>query len=399
MLAAIIEAADAPARRRLYLLLFAAVLVAATLLRPVRIELGPPGAPFSDFDYFHAAGVAVLEGDFVRAYDEGWFRSHQARLYGQDLRGPWSYPPPFGLVVAPFGLFSRGWAMLLFMLPGLLAYLWTVRRLAGARPATALLLLLGPCLGVTLFGQNGFLTGTLGGLTALGLAERRRWAGVPLGLMVIKPHLALGFGLYALVRRDWPTLAIAAGTAAAAAGLATLAFGAAVWPAFAAAVRFAGDGLAAGYFPLASMVSAYAAAATLGLPAAAAMAVQAASAGLAAALIIVAALRLPVRQAVGLTAFATVLISPYAFAYDLLTAGAGLALLLPDVVRLGRPWERSALYALFVASACFSLVQDFRAVAEPLPALPAFGLWACVALLWRMLARDRETPAARAAAQ
>jgi hypothetical protein len=387
MISAMFEAITVPARRSLYVVLLVLVLVSVATVRPARIILSPADAPTSDFDYFHAGARAALEGQLDRAYDEPWFRAYQQQLYARDLHGPWSYPPPFGLVVAPFGLVDRGWALLLFMQLTLFAYLLTLRRLAGDWLSLLLLLMLVPMMGVILFGQNGLLTGTLAGLSCLGLADRRRWAGIPLGLMIIKPHLALGLGLYVLASRDWRTFWTAGATAAAAALAATLAFSASVWPAFLAAAAFAGEQLPTGYFPLFRMISAYAAARSMGTPHALALAVQLASALAAIALILVAQRQLPRRMAIGIAALATLMISPYAFDYDLMIAGVGMALLLPTLVALGRPAERSALYMLFIASATYGLVLEFQHPTAPRVSLAAIGMWLVIALVWRIVGR------------
>lgn len=396
MVAAIIEAVQVPARRRLYVALFVLLLLGAAVARPVRIMSSPSDAPISDFDFFHAGARAALDGNMVQAYDENWFRAHQQRIYNRDLRGPWSYPPPFGLMVSPLGMVDRGLALLIFMQATLIAYLLTLRRLAGDWLPTALLLMSGPIVAVILFGQNGLLTGTLGGLACLGLAGRRRWAGIPLGLLIIKPHLALGFAVYVIASRDWRSFWTAGATAAAAAGLATLVFGLAVWPAFLAAASFASAKLPTGYFPLYRMVSTYAAARTLGAAHDGALVAQAVSAMLAVAAIILAQRRLPAAQAIGVTAFATLMISPYAFDYDLMIAGAGLALLLPDLARLGRPTERSALYTVFIATVCYGLARQMLHPTSQSLSLAAIGMWTCLLLIWRMLDRGRH-PLATAA--
>lgn len=387
MIAAMFEAITVPSRRSLYVVLLIVALFAVATVRPARIILSPADAPTSDFDYFHAGARAALEGQLDRAYDEPWFRAYQRQLYGRDLHGPWSYPPPFGLVVAPFGLVDRGWALLLFMQLTLLTYVLTLRRLAGDWLPLLLLLMLVPVMGVILFGQNGLLTGTLAGLTCVGLVDRRRWAGIPLGLMIIKPHLALGLGLYVLAVRDWRTFWTAGATAAAAGLAATLAFGSTVWPAFQAAAAFAGTQLPTGYFPLFRMISAYAMVRSLGAPHMLALAVQLVSALTAITLILVAQQRLPARLAIGIAALATLMISPYAFDYDLMIAGAGLALLLPTVVAQGRPTERSAIYLLFIASATYGLVRKLQHPTEPPVSMAAVGLWAVIALAWYVVSR------------
>ena len=81
-------------------------------------------------------------------------------------------------------------------------------------------------------GQNGFITGAFIGLTCLYLRRGSALAGVPLGFMAIKPHLAVAFVIYAIATRRWKMAIIAGGTAAATTIAATLILGMHVWDAF-----------------------------------------------------------------------------------------------------------------------------------------------------------------------
>ncbi|NUH65528.1 DUF2029 domain-containing protein [Sulfitobacter sp. S0837] len=80
-------------------------------------------------------------------------------------------------------------------------------------------------------GQNSFLTGGLIGLTCMLVLRNSRWSGVPLGLMAIKPHLALGVGFWALLDRRWVMAAQSFAVIGLFGGLATLMFGTEVWAA------------------------------------------------------------------------------------------------------------------------------------------------------------------------
>jgi hypothetical protein len=390
LIAAIIEARPPAGRQRLWAGIIAATLALIAGARAISIPLG---GSVSDFDVFHIAAQAILKGHIVEAYDFAWFNDFQRQLFGKAFDVPWSYPPPFALVVAPFGWLTRGWAYLAFMQVTLLAYLATLHRLAGDRLQAALLLLFVPIIAVVVFGQNGLLTGTLAGLTCLGLAKGKRWAGVPLGLMIIKPHLALGFAVYVVASRDWRSFWTAGATAAAAVLVSALVFGIAAWQGFFTAAAFAGAKLPAGFFPFYRMVSGYAAVRSLGAPADAALVAQAVSAIVAIAAIVAAVRRLPVHHAIGITAIATMMISPYAFDYDVPVMGAGVALLLPDLVRLGRPWERSAAYAAVMFAGSYGLVVrsiigvPAIPVEELPPGLGVIGVVGCLWVCWRVLDR------------
>jgi hypothetical protein len=125
----------------------------------------------------------------------------------------WVYPPSFLLLVLGFGL-----------LPYVAAYVtWTVATLGAflaglwqnLRSRTSWWLIVafpGLWLGLGQ-GQNQFLTAALGAL-GLGLLRKHPvWAGVCIGLLAIKPHLALLFPVALLAARAWRTIVAAAITA------------------------------------------------------------------------------------------------------------------------------------------------------------------------------------------
>jgi hypothetical protein len=303
----------------------------------------------------------IWRGEVGKAYSFADMGEVQKALTGKETFMPWTYPPPFNLVVAPLAFLPLGAAYALFTAGTLAAYLAVLRRVAGENFALALLVLF-PALCITIAcGQNGFLTGALIGLACIGIKRHQALAGLPLGLMIIKPHLAIAFGLYTLVTRRWGMILIAAATIAATSLIATILFGPGIWAAFLGGVREARLFLEQGYYPLYRMVSPYAALKTLGVSATIAFVVQVLAAALSLALVSIAALRgFPLRQTLGLTAMASLLISPYAYDYDLPIYGIGFALLLPDFIRLGTHRERAALYGLTFIMGFAGLAQSFR---------------------------------------
>jgi hypothetical protein len=375
--------ADAAAARRVRLLLIAA---GALLLAEALNHLLPGRTPpVSDFDVFHLAGRLVWRGQLALAYDYGEFGRLQTLLRGRADNLTFGYPPPYGLVVAPLGLLPLGAAWLLFMATTLAAWLWCLVRLAGDRAATALMVALAPLYINLVAGQNGFLTGALLGLACVGLLRGHAWAGVPLGLMVIKPQLALGLGLYVLASRNWRVAAVAVATAAAACGLATLVLGVGMWPAFLAGVGEQGAMMARGLYRFYRMQTPFAIAMSLHLPKGAALAVQAGAALAAAGLVIAAVRRCQPATAIGLAVLAGPCFSPYGYDYDLPQLVVGLALLAGPASMLPAWMARGALLCL-PASALWSL-----ACLLALPATAGPGQWpvavgalaslACLALL------------------
>ena len=383
-------------------------LLGVAILMQTAGYLGLPGAPphaaFIDFDAFHLAGRMGLHGDMAAAYAPDRMFAAEDAAGAAGLRMPWAYPPQFDLIVAALALLPVGIAYFLFTAGGLVAYLAVLRGLAGARFAETVIAT-APALIVTVYsGQNGLLTGTLTGLFALALLRGRAVAGLPLGLMIIKPHLALGLGVLVLAQARWRVLAVAVLTAVLSGGVATLVFGPGIWMDFAHGVQVTGALLQRGAFQFFRLISIYGAARALGVGAEPALAAQGAVALAAVALIAgMARSRLGPRVALGVAALGTLAISPYAYDYDLPILGVAVALLLPDLAARLRGVEAAALLALTWVATGWSvwlilrfqsgeqaerMVSAGQAVAAAGPAYVA--LIAVVALiLWRRPPRAR----------
>jgi hypothetical protein len=388
----------------------AIVLILALTLVPTAAELwgvqfrAKPHELF-DFEGFYFAGQLVWRGTIEQAYHFATLFQLQKSLFASETFQPWTYPPQFDLVVAPLALLPQGLAYSVFMVGTLAAYLATLRRLAPEN-LVSVLILLAPVIVITIrCGQNGFLTGTLIGLTCLGLQAGRSLAGLPLGLMIIKPHLAVAFAVYTLVNRRWGTALVAAATVVTTSVLATVLLGPAVWTAFFDSAKEARVFLDRGFYPLFRMVSVYAAVRSLGFSAFLATAAQILIAILALGSVVLASRKFSPRQALGVTAIATLLISPYEYDYDLLTLGVGLSLLLPDLVSLATGRERLVIYASSLFIGIFSLVQTIisaesgpdEVVGESTHLLSLGGLVLVAILLvtWRILLRSHERRAGR----
>ncbi|WP_114188358.1 glycosyltransferase family 87 protein [Microvirga aerophila] len=386
---------------RTILLLLAAVLAMKTVWF---WDLGGALHPreIVDFDTFYIVAEMVWRGEIEQAYSFATMSQAQEAFGGKQSFMPWTYPPQFNLLVAPLAFLPLGLAYSCFTAGTLVAYLVILKRIAGDH-FQRLLLVLFPAIIVTVAcGQNGFLTGTLIGLTCLGFQRHKALAGLPLGLMIIKPHLAVTFAVYTLIARRWITALVAAGTVAATSLLATLLLGPGIWAAFLDGVKEARVFLEHGMYPLYRMISVYAALYTVGVPAPIAITVQVLVAIVALMMIGFASRRgLGLRQSLGLAAVASLLISPYAYDYDLPIYGIGLALLLPDLERLGSKVELTAIYVMSVLIGLVGLAQSFRlqvqfgpdvTLGDDMPVSVAGpALVVLLALMWRILGRHRES--------
>jgi hypothetical protein len=180
-------------------LLLSAVLVCRTL--GFWYTVGNAGYPIgADFLVFWSAARLAIAGHLAELYSLG--------ITLPDRVLPFFYPPTFLLFCLPFGLLPVYDALLRFTLITGVAYVCATSRIAGWAwiPALAFPAVLFNVLA----GQNGLLTAAIMG-SALTLLDRRpRTAGLLLGMMVIKPHLAIVLPLALLLSRRWQVLAYAA---------------------------------------------------------------------------------------------------------------------------------------------------------------------------------------------
>ena len=183
--------------------------------------LAVPGLvqPGADFVVFWSAASVALEHGAAAPYSYELLHARQILampdLAASDGMLPWLYPPTFLLPLLPLGLLPYWGAALVFLLGGLGWYGWAMHRtLPWPRAWIAALGFPGVAIGVAT-GQNSlWLAGTA--CLALALLRRRPMlAGVLLGLLTVKPHLALMFPLALLCARAWrPLLGLVASATA-----------------------------------------------------------------------------------------------------------------------------------------------------------------------------------------
>jgi len=332
--------------------LIAVLAVSAVLALVAAVLFQAPGLlgrdkVLTDYDAFYVAGLMAQRGEAAEAYSAAEMMAAQEAATGTRSFMPWTYPPPYTLFVEALAALPIGLSYLLFIGASFAFYFAVLRRIAGEYLPGVLIAILPTIVLTVRTGQNGFLTGGLIGCFLLAFAQRHAVAGVPLGLMIIKPHLAAGIALLALFGRRWGVVAIAAAVVIAALAAATLAFGWGIWPAFMGGVREAGEFLTAGYYPLFRMSSIYASLRSFHAPAPVAFALQAAGAILALGLFV----RLWLRGAeprflAAAACAASLFVSPYAYDYDMTILGVGIAFVLPDLLARARRAELVGLLLL-----------------------------------------------------
>ncbi|MAQ13701.1 MAG: hypothetical protein CMN30_02775 [Sandaracinus sp.] len=221
-------------RWRVYYLALGAVLLFGVALPKA---LGPYDGlvdPFgttlgADFVAFYIGGQLMLERRGSELYDFDAQLEVERALSPQQTKGQSLFinPPPYAVFMAPFAALPYPWALAAWWALALLLFFGSHRAVhralgtpRGTRDALASLLFL-PALLVLVMGQNTFLSLALTTSAFLALRARREGlAGVVLGLMIMKPQLALGFAVVLLVQRRWRAVVGAIAVASAFCGLA-----------------------------------------------------------------------------------------------------------------------------------------------------------------------------------
>lgn len=311
--------------------------------------LTPQGEPvLPDFGIFYAAGRLALEGHATAAYDAATLTTTFHDLFAvQPGAVSWNYPPPLLLPVTALAALPYLAAAGLWGIAGLGGFVAALRLLV---PGNALLLagLLFPGTTMALLaGQTGLLVAAaLGGGLAL-LQRRPVMAGMLLGLLVLKPNLAVLVPLALVAGGHGRALATATATALLLALLALAAFGPEPWYGFVTNLRTVAGWDEAGLLRSWRMPSVYMQLKCVGLPGAVAMTAQLATA-LGAAVAVVWSWRRATPDAIrGAVLVAAIpLASPYVFEYDLVLLVVAVLLLWRD--GLARGWHRAEASGLLL---------------------------------------------------
>ncbi|MGU7772001.1 glycosyltransferase family 87 protein [Burkholderia sp. MR1-5-21] len=354
--------------------------------------------PGADFSVFWAASYVMLHGAPWQAYDYPAFVRLLASLFPPFTRDSflaWLYPPTYLTMVTPLALLPYAIAYPLFMAAGIALFgfaVWRVARL-GALPGTrrfGWLVLIGcPCVFVTaVFGQNAFLTASFAALAVYWTDRRPAWAGVCIGLLAIKPQMALLFPFVLIAARAWRTFAWAAATAVAFVALSVLVCGVQSLRLFAA-----NAGLARTIILEHSVVfwfaspTPFAALRIAGVPLAAAYAAQGCIAAIAiAAACIVWARTRDTRLRGAVLAVATLAANPYLWHYELVWLGIAFACIVSLGWRDGWRRDEQTAVVLMWALPAYEYLNPWMQLPQIGPAVILFAL---LVLLRRVRPEDR----------
>jgi hypothetical protein len=344
-----------------------------------------------DFLPFWSASFLALHRHAIDAYNVIALTAVETEAISRDPGIlPWLYPPTFLLVVYPLALLPFKIAAVAFLGGTLALFVRVMCAIAPSRQ-TALLTLAFPGAALVLVcGQNGLLTASIAGLGLVLLRRHPVFAGICLGLLCIKPHLAVLFPLALLCSRSWRALASMAATAAVLLAVSVLVFGTGTLAAFLYNAGMIAGLVESGRAALARIPTVFALATLAHVPSVWAYAAQGAVALVAASAVCNAWSRdcsYALRAAV--LVCASLLVSPYLFDYDL----TWLGVLLAWCVRhgLARGWkrhEREWLLGLWLMPVAGVFVVTHLKF-QFMPLVIATTLW----MLMRRIAQERQEPA------
>lgn len=315
---------------------FAAIAVAIVLLGTLcylivgadKLLLANGQPVFGDFIAFWSAGRAALDGSAERVHDAALIgRYHQIAVPGVAFVAPWNSPPTFLLIASIFALLPYPAAAMAFLALSGTLYVFAAMKLVPHTRALIFALTLPAALYHVGTVQTGLLVAGVTGLALVWLDRRPLRAGALVGLLALKPHLAILWPLLLAFSGRWRAFAAALASSLAFVVIAGLVFGFDSYGRFLANLANSEDLVGSQRISTPAYGSLYGNLLGLGFPQALAMAAHAASAAGAvfmASIVFVRHERLTCGAAL---CAATMLISPYLFFYDYTLLAVGAALL------------------------------------------------------------------------
>ena len=198
-----------------------------------RPDVSRPGI---DFGVFWAASHVLLHGSPWQVYNHLAFAKAEATLlptFQVSNFLPWLYPPAFLFVVAPLALLPLAVSYLLFVGVSVLLFTVATLRLSDlgqsiGKTRLAILFVAGsPSVFVAaIAGQNSLLTAACAALAVYWVDRKPVLAGLCIGLLAIKPQMAIVFPFVLIAAGAWRTFVAAAISAVSITAVGALAGGA-----------------------------------------------------------------------------------------------------------------------------------------------------------------------------
>ncbi len=337
----------------------------------------------TDFVSFWTASKIALGGHPADVYDIAIHQNEQTALFSRDIGyTAFFYPPTFLLICLPLAALPYLWSLCLWLSVTGFACYRVLRAWLGAQFGALPILAFPAMLSNLGHGQNAFLSAALFGGGALMLDTRPIAAGLCLGALVYKPHLAIVIPVALIAARRWRTLFSAAASAAGLCLLSLAVFGADAWRAFLAAAPKARIAMEQNMVGDEKMQSVFAGVRLLHGGLTLAYGVQ-----IAATLAVCAALvhlqrrsyRAPAEGPAMIAA--ALLASPFLLDYDLVLLAIPLAWIARDSLRAGfLPFEKIILVAAFILPAISRSIAAYAGV--PFGPLVIAAVLICGAPIW-----------------
>jgi hypothetical protein len=320
----------------------------------------------TDFVSFWTASQPALGGQPAAAYDASAHAAAQRALFSSASGNYYAffYPPVFLLLCLPLAMLPYGAALIAWLAGGFLVLVSCLRRLLPQRWAVLPIVAFPALLVNAGHGQNGFLSAACFG----GGLLMQRWpvlAGVCLGGLAFKPHLALAMPIALIAAQRWSALAAAMAMGIGLSALSWLVLGEDAWRGFFDAAPLARATLESGLVDPAKMQSLFAA---IRLIHGSLRAAYAAMTLASLVLLARATARHPGARTEGaLLVAASLLATPFLLDYDLVCLSLVLAWVAAAAQETGwRPWEKVILLAAYV----LPLVSRPAAMAAGIPLGP-----------------------------
>jgi hypothetical protein len=166
----------------------------------------------TDHIAFYAAARFIDEGRGVSIYDHAAVSQYQTEVSGKALLDAYRNPPFYALMYIPTSRLPYLASFWIWTIISVLLLWFGIRWLGSTKPATAFIYAFSfyPVFAVFSFGQNSLLSFGIFCLTFYLLRHGLLfWAGVASGLLLFKPQLLIGLGIWWLLslRSYWKCLA------------------------------------------------------------------------------------------------------------------------------------------------------------------------------------------------
>lgn len=324
-------------------------IVAMAAMLPLLFWFHPELQVGRDFAVLWTAGRMTLEGHIASAYGD-LMQTRVEAMIGPASAARFNYPPVALLLFVPFALLPFGAAKAAWVGATATAFAAAIRGIAG-RNAILAALACPATLVCALYVQNGMLLAALLGAAALLLDRAPILAGIAIGCLIYKPHVAVLAPVLLALTGRWRAFFAAGATAVVLLAVSVLLFGTESWSAFLAGLPAAQALYADGMTGFDRFVSPYMGLRLLGVSARSAWIGQAIGAVAAVGFLIWAARRAPDgKAAMAAMLAATGFCVPFLGEYDLPILIIPAAWLIADAGRNGwLPFERAALLLLYLA--------------------------------------------------